>query len=244
VLVGYARCSTDDQELAAQRARLDELGVGEDRIYTDQGSPGRNRDRPGLREALAAARAGDTLVVAKLDRLAQSVPDARDIADDLAAKGVKLSRNGSGYDRVDPVGKLLFTTLSMVAEFEADLIAAGTREGMAIAKAKGRLEGKKPKLGPVKEKHLVQLHADSTHTVAELCELFDVTRSTVYRAIDRERVQVPTGVSVQSIILDMSLGSVRTPRVQFQRSKLNSTAEYCSIPSGSPEHRQRSRERR
>ena len=116
-----------------------------------------------------------------------------DIADELTAKGVKLSMNGSVYDPADPVGKLLFTTLSMVAEFEADLIAARTREGMAIAKAKGRLKGKKPKLGPAKEKHLVQLHADGTHTVAELCELFDVTRSTVYRAIDRQRVESLAG---------------------------------------------------
>src|SRR5215472_16375622 len=86
--VGYARCSTDEQDLTAQRETLIALGVPDDRIYTDQGLTGTNRDRPGLREALAAVRSGDTLVVPKLDRLARSVPDARGIGDSLAECGV------------------------------------------------------------------------------------------------------------------------------------------------------------
>ena len=76
-LIGYARCSTDRQDLAAQRQALLELGVAEDRIYTDHGLTGTNRARPGLDQAFAAVRQGDTLVVPKLDRLARSVPDAR-----------------------------------------------------------------------------------------------------------------------------------------------------------------------
>ena len=75
--VGYARCSTDKQDLAAQRTALLALDVAEDRIYTDHGLTGTNRERPGLAQALAAVREGDTLVVPKLDRLARSVPDAR-----------------------------------------------------------------------------------------------------------------------------------------------------------------------
>ena len=78
--IGYARCSTDKQDLAAQRAMFEELGVAPDRIYTDRGLTGTTRARPGLDQALAAVRAGDTLVVPKLDRLARSVPDARRIA--------------------------------------------------------------------------------------------------------------------------------------------------------------------
>ncbi len=80
-LIGYARCSTDKQDLAAQRAALEKLGVAAGRIYTDHGLTGTNRSRPGLDRALAAVRTGDTLVVPKLDRLARSVPDARFIAD-------------------------------------------------------------------------------------------------------------------------------------------------------------------
>jgi DNA invertase Pin-like site-specific DNA recombinase len=73
----------------------------------------------------------------------------------------------------------------MVAEFESDLIRMRTREGMAVAKAKGRLRGKKPKLSPAQERHLVNLHRQGAHTTAEIAELFGVARSTVYRAIQR-----------------------------------------------------------
>ena len=145
LLVGYARVSTEQQDLTSQRNGLHALGVGDDRIYVDHGMTGGNRDRPGLRLALAACRAGDTLVVTKLDRLARSLPDARDILDELTKRNVKLSLGGSIHDPTDPVGRLLFNVLAMVAEFEADLIRMRTREGMKIA-AKGRLRGKQPKL--------------------------------------------------------------------------------------------------
>src|SRR6188472_1518692 len=87
LLIGYARCSTDEQDLTVQR------------------------------EALAACRDGDTLVVTKLDRLARSLPDARAIADELTTRRVRLSLGGSVYDPTDPVGRLLFNVLAMVAEF-------------------------------------------------------------------------------------------------------------------------------
>ncbi len=130
LLIGYARVSTDDQDLTAQRDALAALGVGEERIYVDHGLTGTNRERPGLREALAACRGGDTLVVTKLDRLARSLPDAREILEHLTARKVKLSLSGSVHDPTDPVGRLLFNVLAMVAEFEADLIRLRTREGM------------------------------------------------------------------------------------------------------------------
>jgi len=161
------------------------------RIYVDHGLTGTNRARPGLREALAACRAGDTLVVTKLDRLARSLPDARDIVDELTAGQVKLNLGGSVHDPTDPVGRLLFNVLAMVAEFESDLIRMRTREGMKIARAKGRLRGKKPKLSPRQEAHLVALHHAGDHTSAELAELFSVARSTVYRAIERARTAAP-----------------------------------------------------
>src|SRR5215213_2454614 len=131
-LIGYARCSTDKQDLAAQKAALEKLGVAPERIYTDRGLTGTNRNRPGLDQALAAVRAGDTLVVPKLDRLARSVPDARAIGDELVARNVRLSLGGQVYDPADPMGKLFFNVLAVFAEFEADLLRMRTREGMAI----------------------------------------------------------------------------------------------------------------
>src|SRR6267378_6596691 len=110
--VGYARCSTDQQDLAAQQAMLQELGVAPERIYMDRGLTGTTRARPGLDQALAAVRAGDTLVVPKLDRLARSVPAARDIGDSLIARGIKLSLGGSLYDPADPMGKMFFNILA------------------------------------------------------------------------------------------------------------------------------------
>jgi DNA invertase Pin-like site-specific DNA recombinase len=166
-LVGYARVSTEQQDLTAQRIGLTALAVGDDRIYVDHGLTGANRDRPGLRLALAACRAGDTLVVTKLDRLARSLPDARDILDELTKRNVNV--------------------LAMVAEFESDLIRLRTREGMKVAKAKGRLRGKQPKLKPNQAKHLLELHDSGTYTQAELAELFGVGRSTIYRTIERMR---------------------------------------------------------
>jgi DNA invertase Pin-like site-specific DNA recombinase len=191
MLIGYARVSTDGQDVTAQRDGLQVLGVEPERVYVDQGLTGTHRDRPALREALVACRAGDTLVVTKLDRLARSLPDARDIVDDLTRRHVKLNLGGSVHDPTDPVGRLLFNVLAMVAEFEADLIRARTREGMKVAKAKGRLRGKQPKLTARQEAHLAALHRTGEHTTAELAELFNVARSTVYRALQRARNSAP-----------------------------------------------------
>jgi DNA invertase Pin-like site-specific DNA recombinase len=185
LLIGYARVSTTGQDLTAQRNGLERLGVAAERIYVDHGLTGTTRARPGLREALAACRKGDTLVVTKLDRLARSLPDARDIAQELTSRGVRLNIGGSVHDPTDAVGRLLFNVLAMVAEFESDLIKMRTREGLAVARAAGKLRGRQPKLKPSQEAHLVNLYRAGDKNPAELAELFCVGRSTVYRAVQR-----------------------------------------------------------
>jgi len=184
-LIGYARCSTDKQDLSAQREALAELGVAADRIYVDHGLTGTNRARPGLNQALAAVRKGDTLVVPKLDRLARSVPDARSIADELAARGVTLALGQSRYDAADPMGKMFFNILATFAEFESDLIRLRTREGMKIARAKGRLRGKQPKLSDKQQKELGRMHGTGQYTISDLAELFSISRPTAYRTLVR-----------------------------------------------------------
>lgn len=146
IRIGYARCSTDRQDLAQ-----------------------------------AAVRQGDTLVVPKLDRLARSVPDARDIADALQARGVKLALGNSLYDPADPMGKMFFNVLATFAEFEGDLIRLRTREEMAIARAKGKLRGKQPKLSDKQQKELCMMRGSGEY----LTELFSVSRPTVYRTLSR-----------------------------------------------------------
>ena len=191
-LIGYARCSTVLQDLTAQTEILTGLGVAADRIYLDKGLTGTDRARPGLDQALAAVRAGDTLVVPKLDRLARSVPDARDIGDTVVARGVRLSLGGSIYDPADPMSKMFFKMLAVFAEFEADLLKMRTREGMATARARGKLKGKKPKLTARQQAELVRMHAAGDYTIADLMEVFSVGRATVYRVLNRTATSTPS----------------------------------------------------
>ncbi|WP_215765098.1 recombinase family protein, partial [Gluconobacter sp. P1D12_c] len=154
-------------------------------IYTDKGFTGTNRERAGLDQALAAVRSGDTLVVPKLDRLARSVPDARLIGDSLASRGVKLQLGNSIHDPSDQMGKLFFNILATFAEFEADLIRMRTREGMAVARDKGKLRGKKPKLSERQQKELRRMYDTGDYSISDLSELFSISRPTVYRTLSR-----------------------------------------------------------
>jgi hypothetical protein len=153
LLIGYARCCTDQQDLTAQHDGLTALGVSPARIRRSR--PDRHHPRParpaGGNGGLPRRR-GE-----QLDRLARSLPDARAIADELTARQVRLRLGASVHDPNDPVGRLLFNVLAMVAEFESDLIRLRTREGMKVAKANARLRGKRPKLNPRQEAHLVGL---------------------------------------------------------------------------------------
>jgi DNA invertase Pin-like site-specific DNA recombinase len=185
ILIGYARCTTDQQDLHANRQILLDLGVLPDQIHLDRAYSGTTRARPGLDQALAAVRPGDTLVVPKLDRLARSVPDARAIGDSLAERRIRLQLGTVIYDPTDPTGKMFFTVLATFAEFESDLLRLRTREGMAIAKAKGKLKGRAPKLSTARQAHLLKLHAAGEHTIVELAEQFEVSRQTVYRVLER-----------------------------------------------------------
>jgi DNA invertase Pin-like site-specific DNA recombinase len=182
LLIGYARCSTDQQDLTAQRDALLGLGVEADRIYVDHGLTGTNRERPGLREALAACRAGDTLVVTKLD-LARSLPDARAIADELTTRQISLSLGGSVYDPTDAVGRLLFNVLAMVAEFIRELIVAGTHEGLAVARARGRVGGRPSVVTPDIIRAARDMLPNPEHSITSIAKLLGVSPGTLYNHI-------------------------------------------------------------
>jgi DNA invertase Pin-like site-specific DNA recombinase len=137
-------------------------------------------------QALAACRAADTLVVPKLDRVVRSY-QTRARSPTSSRSSVRLNLGGSIHDPTDPVGRLRFNVLAMVAEFESDLIRMRTREGMKVAKAKARLRGKQPKLSSTQEANLVKRYHTGEHTVSELEELFPVMRSTIYRVMARRR---------------------------------------------------------
>jgi DNA invertase Pin-like site-specific DNA recombinase len=184
-LIGYARCSTDEQDLTAQRQALTALGVSDDRIYLDHGLTGTKRERPGLDQALAAVREGDQFTVTKLDRLARSVPDALDILNGLSGRGVRFALGSSVYDWEDPFSRMFLQILAVVAEFEGNIIRQRTKEGMAIARARDKLKGRQPKLNKAQREHLIALDDQGAHTVSELAELFSVSRATVYRVLEK-----------------------------------------------------------
>lgn len=184
-LVGYARCALGGHDVPAEQAALTALGVDPARLYLDRGLTRSAPERPGLRAALNACRPGDVLVVSKLYRLARSVPDAREIIDELTARQVSLNLGGTTHDLTETTSWTLPTALAVIAEFEADLAREHTCEGLDIARAKGHLRGGARKLSPVQEAQLVRLWHDGDHTTMELAVMFGIARPTVYRVIHR-----------------------------------------------------------
>ena len=185
MLIGYARCSTLGQDVASQREQLCSLGVEDANIIVDDGYSAANRNRPGLERVLDKARSGDVLVVTKLDRLARSLTDAHAIASELEQKGAMLQIGSAQYDPTDPTGKLLFSMLAMVAEFERDLISLRTKEGLAIAKRKGRLKGKQPKLNEAQQQQVMRWIQEGELTQAEMAKILNVSPATITRTRQR-----------------------------------------------------------
>jgi DNA invertase Pin-like site-specific DNA recombinase len=178
-LIGYARCSTDEQDLTAQRDRLAELGVADDRIYLDHGLTGTTRARPGIRPLLPArGRHADCDETRQVSSVSAR---RRAIGDDLAARRIKLSFGGQVYDPTDPMGKMFYSILAIFAEFEVDLLRPRTKEGMALARAKGKLRGRPPKLSTKQQRELARMYGTGEYSIAELADVVSVSRATVYR---------------------------------------------------------------
>ncbi|GAA5050122.1 recombinase family protein [Nocardia callitridis] len=190
--VGYVRCSTDEQDVEIQTEQLLALAVPRERIFIDKGFSGTTRkNRTGLDNALtavtsaAAAAAGRQVVLTttKFDRFARNMAEAGEILTDLRKREVLFGLGSSIYDWHDPFGKLFLQTLAMVAEFEANLNHLRTREGMAKARAKGRLKGKQPKLPLAARKTIHRRYHDPADdaSLADLAEEYSVGRSTIHR---------------------------------------------------------------
>lgn len=124
----------------------------------------------------------------KLNRLARSVHDASGIAWELQQRGVALQIGRDVYDPDNPTGRLVFNVLAMVAEFEADLISTRTREGMAIARKKGKPRGKQPKLSPRQQQHVRDMYVSGEYTQADIAELTNVSDRTIRRILSAQRI--------------------------------------------------------
>lgn len=180
MFVGYARVSTRDQNPGLQIEALEAAGC--ERVFMEKAS-GANRDRPELDAALNYLRAGDTLVVWKLDRLARTVRQLVETAEDLQKREIGLKVLTQQIDTTTPGGRLVFHVFAAVAEFERELSLERTHAGLATARALGRRGGRKPSLSQAQIKRAKAMLADPAISVADVAEQMGVTISTLYRHI-------------------------------------------------------------
>ena len=180
MLLGYARVSTDDQDLALQRRALRETGCR--RLYEEKLS-GVRRDRPELGRLLDQVREGDVLVVTRLDRLARSTRDLLDVAERLRDAGAGLRSLAEPWaDTTSPVGRMVLTVFAGIAEFERALILSRTGAGREAAKQKGVRFGRPPTLAPDQVALGRRLVAEG-QPVREVAKVLRVHRSTLYREL-------------------------------------------------------------
>ena len=186
MLIGYARVSTDDQKLDLQMDALARAGVDSTRIYTDRAS-GMRSDRSGLSEALRAVREGDVLVIWRLDRFARSTAELLRLWEQLQHRGVVLRSLNESIDSGSATGKLVYTVIAAMAEFERNLISERTVAGMLAARSKGARVGRPPALTD-KQCLMAEALLDKM-SGKDVAEQLGVHRVTLYRALKgyRER---------------------------------------------------------
>lgn len=180
MLVGYARVSTRDQNPQSQVDALKAAGC--DRVFMEKAS-GANRDRPELQTALDYIRAGDTLVVWKLDRLARSVRQLVETAENLATRQIGLKVLTQAIDTTSPGGRLIFHVFAAVAEFERELMLERTQAGLATARAANRRGGRPKALTEAQIRRARAMLADPMITVEEVAQQLGTATSTLYRHI-------------------------------------------------------------
>lgn len=177
MLIGYARVSTDDQNLDLQRDALEQAGC--EKIYTDQQS-GASTERLGLAGVLETARRGDTLVVWRLDRLGRSLKQLIHLVETLDQRGIGLRSLQENIDTTTSGGRLVFHLFGALAEFERHVIRERTQAGLAAARARGRQGGRPKRLSPNKRELALRLHQERRHSIAEICQIMGISKSTLY----------------------------------------------------------------
>ena len=189
MLMGYARVSTDDQDFATQVEALRTAGAA--RIFTERASGGR-WDRPELHRALDHLRAGDALIVWKLDRLSRSLKELLHIIDRVESAGAGFRSLTEAVDTTSPAGRVMVQIVGAFAEFERAMVRERTRAGLAAAAAAGRKGGRRPKLSAEQRELVARLVLSGEKTGAEAARLFKVSPASVSRLIAVARHREPT----------------------------------------------------
>lgn len=179
MIVGYARVSTEDQNLEAQTDALQAAGAA--RIFSDKRS-GKLRDRPELDRALDLLRPDDVLVVTKYDRLARSLKDLLEIVEAVQAKGAGFRSLAEDIDTTTSAGRLVFHVFASIAQFERERISERTREGLQAAKRRGRVGGRPRALTEDQKAEVRRMRDDEGRRPSEIAKLFKVSPNTVRRA--------------------------------------------------------------
>lgn len=178
--IGYARVSTDDQLLDLQR---DALEQAECCVIYEEAASGKNTERPELGQCLKALRAGDTLVVWRLDRLGRSLPDLVQVVTDLEQRGIGFESLTEKIETGSAAGKLIGHVFAALAEFERGLIRERTQAGLTAARARGRAGGRKPKLDGQQVREIKALLRDPSIQVSEVARRYGVSRTTLYKHV-------------------------------------------------------------
>ena len=181
MLIGYGRVSTDDQNLHLQDDALQKAGC--EKIYTDQ-LGGATTERPGLTTVFEVLRPGDTLVIWRLDRLGRSLKHLIQMVDQLDKMKVGLKSLQENIDTTTAGGRLIFHVFGALAEFERHLIKERTQAGVNAARARGRQGGRPRLLDQNKKVLAIRLHAEKRHTIAEICKMMSISKSTLYNYLE------------------------------------------------------------
>lgn len=185
-ILGYARVSTGDQDVAGQTMRLEKAGAI--KVFTDIMS-GKSMDRPGLADLFAYARKGDTLAVVRLDRLGRSLAELLATVEKLRVQGVALLSLEEKIDTSSAAGELIFHVSGAIAHFERRLISERTKDGIEAARAKGKLPGRQP-LDMGKIEAALKL-VEARISPAQAARQLGIGRSTIYREMRRLGVERP-----------------------------------------------------
>ena len=186
--IGYARVSTTDQNLDLQMDALKEAGCG--KIFSDRGVSGAKAERPGLDKALDQLRKGDILVIWKLDRLGRSLSHLLSIIEDLKQKGVDFASVQDGFDTSTASGKMVFSVIGAMAEYERNLIRERTTAGLAAARSRGRVGGRPKSLDESQVKVAIALAESGELTINQICEQVSCSRSTGYQLRPGKRLRI------------------------------------------------------